>query len=120
MFPFAVLCAAVLHDPSPADIRRFGFDVRPLAESVPRRVWNASRENLARLRAPVSAYLVHGRERDLADAIDDAAWRERVWDALDDMARECCPVECRMHAARRLREKLGPVAYWMGELPAVE
>lgn len=120
MLPFAILCAAVLHDPSPDDVRRFGFDVRPLSQSIPRLVWNQSRHRLAFLRSPVSEYVIHGREREIADMIDDAHWRERVWDAVDDMARECASAESRMCAARRLREKLGPVAYWLGELPEVE
>lgn len=117
---FAILAAAVLHTPSEADIHRFGFTVHPVATSIPRAVWNRTRENLAELRKPVSGYLIYGREQQYADAVSYALWTERVWDAVDDMGRECCSCEGRMNAARRLRAKLGPVAYWLGELPAVE
>lgn len=119
MFAFALLATAALHDPCPDDIRRFGFELRPVGESVPRMVWNAARSHAYELREPKSGYIVYGRERELAAMIDDAHWRERVWDAVDDMGRSCCSLEGRMHAARRLREKLGVVAYWLGELPAV-
>lgn len=120
MLPFALLCAAVLHEPSPDDIHRFGFTVHPVATSIPRVVWNRTRENLAELRKPVSGWLIYGREQQYADAVIYAAWCERVWDAVDDMGRECCSAEGRMSAARRLRAKIGPVAYWLGELPGVD
>lgn len=117
MLIFALLAAATLHEPTPDDIARFGFAVRPIAESVPRQVWNATRENYAASRVPVSAWLIYGREAEYQAAIDEALWRERVWDAVDDMARSCCPLDCRLSAARRLKARLGPVAYYLGELP---
>lgn len=117
---FALLCAAVLHEPMPNDIHRFGFALHPIATSIPRAVWNRSRENLAELKKPISGYALYGREQQYAEMIVHAAWCERVWDAVDDLGRECCSPECRLHAARRLRAKLGPVAYYLGELPAVE
>lgn len=120
MFAFALLATAALHDPCPDDIRRFGFEVRPLSESIPRLVWNSARAHVSELREPKSGYIVYGRERELDNAIADAHWRERVWDAVDDMGRACASFEYRLCAARRLREKLGVVAYWLGELPAVE
>lgn len=119
MFIFALLATATLHDPCPDDIHRFGFHVQPVSQSIPRAVWNTARSNVYELRLPKSGYLVYGREQLLAELIDDATWRERVWDAVDDMGRECCSWECRMYAARRLKAKLGPVAYYLGELPAV-
>lgn len=117
MFAFALLAVAAAHDPSPADVHRFGFAVMPIGESVPRRCWNDARARLADLSVPVSAWAVYGRERELGDAIADQRWRERVWDAVDDLARSCSSGECRLSAARRLRLLIGPVAYWMGELP---
>lgn len=117
MLAFAVLAAAVLHDPSPDDVHRFGHVLRSTAESPLRNGWNASRERLTDLSRPVSAWIVYGRESEFAAELADARWRERVWDAADDLGRECASIECRLSAAHRLRGLVGPVAYWLGELP---
>lgn len=117
MFAFAVLAVAALHEPTPADVHRFGFAVRPIADSPPRAGWNAARERLYDLSQPVSGWIAYGRETQIAAGLVEQRWRERVWDAADDLARECASVECRLSAARRLRRLIGPVAYWLGELP---
>lgn len=119
MFLFALLATSAAHHPTPDDIHRFGFEVRPLAQSVPRVVWNTARSHVYELRQPLSEYVIYGREHAYNELVTTAMWRERVWDAVDDMARECCSWEGRMSAAQRLREKIGAVAYWLGELPAV-
>lgn len=118
MLAFAILAAATLHNPSPDDVHRFGFHVRPIAVSVPRAGWNSSRERLYELSQPISGWLAYGRESEIAANLIDQRWRERVWDAADDLARECASAECLMSAARRLRKLIGPVAYWLGELPS--
>lgn len=120
MFAFALLAAATLHDPNPDDIHRFGFNVCPATESHPRRVWNAAREQYYQARQPVSGWLIYGREQQHAEMVLAAEWTERVWDAVDDMARSCCSWECRMYAARRLQSRLGVVPYYLGELPPVK
>lgn len=118
MLAFAILATACLHEPNPDDVYRFGFVVRPIAESLPRQAWNSSRERLYELSRPVSAWIVYGREAEFTEALVDQRWRERVWDAVDDLARECASGECRLAAARRLRGLIGPVTYWLGELPS--
>lgn len=70
---FALLCAAVLHEPMPNDIHRFGFALHPIATSIPRAVWNRSRENLAELKKPISGYALYGREQQYAEMIVRAA-----------------------------------------------
>lgn len=117
MFIFALVATATLHEPTPDDIHRFGFGVRPLSESVPRAVWLSARDRRDEISRSVSAWLVYGREQQYSLLLTDAEWCERVWDAVDDMSRECCPLESRRYAACRLRYRLGPVAYWMGWLP---
>lgn len=117
MFLFALLATATLHEPNPDDIHRFGFNVRPVSESVPRAIWLSVRDYRDELSKPISAWLVYGRELQYAAVYEDAVWRERVWDAVDDMARECCSIERRRYAARSLRHRIGPMAYWMGWLP---
>lgn len=117
MLAFAVLAAAALHEPTPADVHRFGFAVRPIADSPPRAGWNAARERLYDLSQPVSGWIAYGRETQIAAELLEQRWRERAWDAVDDLARECASAECRLAAARRLRRLIGPVAYWLGELP---
>ena len=117
MFLFALLATATLHEPVPEDVHRFGFSLRPVTDSPARNIWLACRDGLQNFRSSVTGYVYYGRESEAIRCLEELEWLERVWDAVDDMARDCCTPECRRYAAKRLQKRLGVVLYWLGDIP---
>jgi hypothetical protein len=111
----SVLCVVLNSEPTPGDIHRFGFSLGPVTQSVPREVWSSTQTRLRELREVRSRSLFNHDILD--DLVADALWRERVWDAVDDLSRDCCSLDSRKFAAQRLKRLLGPIDYLRGALP---
>jgi hypothetical protein len=113
-----ILAATV--QPSPNDFERFGLDLVPAVNSLyqnsdTRQRWLNSRAYRYRVERFAASWGGYGR--DCTEIVKDAIWRERVWDAADDLAdRSRCDLG-RYYAAVRLREYLGPVDFAAGRLP---
>ncbi len=108
----SLLCVALNSEPTPGDIHRFGFSLGPVTQSVPREVWRSTQSRLREVR---SRSLFNKDWLD--ELVADALWRERVWDAVDDLSRDCCSFDSRKYAAQRLKRLLGPIDYLRGALP---
>lgn len=117
MYLFALTAAAVLHDPCPADLHRFGFHDCPQDRRHINLVWSATGVELRRLTREVSVADIYGREQEHRDRVADAEWRNDCWNYLDDLSVTGYSPGRKFEAARKLKDCLGPLHYYLGEMP---
>ena len=107
----ALLIAAWMHEPTRHDVHRFGLPLEPALQgdyvSPVRFDWRWTCRQLEHRRK-------HG---DLA-AWNEAAYRERCFYWLDDLADSSRPDGVRDNAAVQLKDLLGPLAYYRGVIPS--
>lgn len=119
---FILYILAFTHQPHPDDVWRFGYAPLPAYHpagliSDARQQWRLAGRYRAYAEHLKRTWILPGQEQTLEAMLLDAVWRERCWDKVDDLANSSLPVSCRIAAAQRLRELLGPVDYFTGRLP---
>lgn len=120
---FALYICAFLYEPGPNDALRFGM---PIVSTYPqggqpspaRAAWRQSTYYRAYIVNLQRTWAIPGQEDALAALLEDAAWSERAWDQLDNMANSWMSQSGRIQSAYRLRDIIGPVNYYLGRMPA--
>lgn len=108
----ALICLAWVHDPCPADVFRFGLRFEPSIDKA---------NNASPARADwrfAAACEQHALKYGQWWRCGECRWRSSVWFYLDDLADSNRHIEARFVAAARLKELLGPLAYYRGDVPA--
>ncbi len=119
MTALAIAAGAILFlEPSPFDAMRFGYAVVDPCRSAARDNWRVANARLHSHDAERDWFKWYAREDAWAEERQYLRWVERSWDAIDDLANAQLPVEARWRAATRLQRTLGPVDYYLGNLPA--
>ena len=112
---FTALVAVVMAQPAPCqeiqliDAYRFGVSkeaVRPL--------WILARNHKDRMATMVRSW---NHAADVERWEQECLWRTMCWDKLDDVLYLDTTIEYKMSSLARLRELLGPEAYYAGMMP---